>query len=362
MSLLRDYLRNDGTLEELKVKYAIDASRHKTYPNLVLLKYNQVESPFAEPLVREARGIILDEAKNWNVVCARWGKFFNYGEGHAATIDWSTSRVQEKVDGSLMTLYFYDNKWHVASSGSPDASGQCGDWPFTFSELFWKTFNEMGLKVPEYPELCPSFELTSKYNRVVVPHKESRLTFIGLHDLEQGEVDPRRMETIYPLVKSYGLFSFDAIVSSFAGIDPLSQEGYVVVDAGFNRVKVKHPGYVALHHLKDGFGPRRIVEVIRASETTEVLTYFPEWTEQFVDTQKRYDDLVDGLNTIYAEIKDIENQKDFALELQKRKPSIPGALYSLRAKQIQSVKEFIADMNIKHLMKILGLKDKKEEE
>lgn len=361
MYLLRDYLRAGGTLAELNEKFAITANRHKKYNNLVLLKYNQLESPFAEPLVREARGIILDEANDWNVVCMRFIKFFNHGEGHAAPIDWSTASVQEKVDGSLCTLYFYDNAWHVATSGSPDASGPVGEWGFTFAELFWKTFNEMGLKVPGYPTLCPSFELTSQYNRVVVPHKEARLTLIGFHDLDEGECSLRRLETLYPVVRSYPLSSFDDILSSFAKIDPLAQEGFVVVDGNFNRVKVKHPGYVALHHLKDGFGPRRIVEIIRASETSEVLTYFPEWTAQFVDTQKRYDELVDGLNAIYADIKDLPVQKDFALALQARKARVPGALYGLRSGGIQTVKEFIADMNIRNLMSVLGLKDKEEE-
>ena len=356
MSLLQNYLRNGGTLDELKIKYAIGATRHKTYPNLVLLKYNQIESPFAEPLVREARGIILDEADDWRVICMRFTKFFNYGEGHAACIDWKTARVQEKVDGSLMTIYFYDNKWHVATSGTPDASGQMGEWSFTFADLFWKTFNEMGLPLPENTDLNPSFELTSQCNRVVVPHKGANLTQIGLFDRVSGNelVDHN---SPYPMVKSYALNSFDDILASFAGIDPLSQEGYVVVDANFNRVKIKHPGYVALHHLKDGFGPRRIVEIIRASETSEVLTYFPEWTKQFNESQKRYDNIVLDLNNLYLEIKNIAVQKDFALAVQARNPTIPAALYQLRAGKIETVKQHIANMPIQSLMKVLGLKD-----
>jgi hypothetical protein len=324
-------------------------------PNLILFKYNQLESPFAEPIVQSARGLILDEAANYGVVCARFNKFFNYGEGHAAEINWNTARVQEKVDGSLMTLYFYDQKWHVATSGSPDASGQVGDWPFTFAELFWKTFNEMDLPLPGHYDMCPSFELTSQFNRVVVPHKGAQLTLIGMFDRHTGNeyIDH---ETPYPMVKSYALTSFDDIVRSFADIDPLSQEGYVVVDADFNRVKIKHPGYVALHHLKDGFGPRRIVEIIRASEKSEVLTYFPEWTEQFVESQKRYDNLVHELQKLYDELKDIPVQKDFALALQARRPTVPAALYRLRAGQIDSVKQHLADMPIQALMKVLGLK------
>ncbi len=356
MYLLQNYLRNGGTLDELKTKYAIDATRHKTYPNLVLLKYNQIESPFAEPLVREARGIILDEADNWRVICMRFIKFFNYGEGHAASIDWHTARVQEKVDGSLMTLYFYDNKWHVATSGSPDASGQVGEWGFTFADLFWRTFNAMGLPLPENTDWNYSFELTSQWNRVVVPHKTANLTQIGLFDRVTGNEFVNH-NSPYPIVRSYALSSVDDILASFAGIDPLSQEGYVVVDANFNRVKIKHPGYVALHHLKDGFGPRRIVEIIRASEISEVLTYFPEWTEQFNDSQKRYNELVSALENLYSEIKYIPIQKDFALALQARNVAVPAALFQLRAGKIDSVKQHLANMPIQSLMKVLGLKD-----
>lgn len=361
MYSLQSFLNNAGTLDDLRVKYAINATRHKTYPNLVLLKYNQLESPFAEPMVREARGLILDEAANWSPVCARFSKFFNYGESHAAQIDWKTARVQEKVDGSLVTIYYYDDKWHVATSGSPDASGRVGEYSFTFAELFWKTFNEMGLRLPNNPQLCLSFELTSRFNRVIVPHKEARLTLIGAHrrDIPDQRNNEIAVETVsgYPVVKSYKLSSFEDIVLSFKNIDPLSQEGYVVVDGNYNRVKIKHPGYVALHHLKDGFGPRRIVEIIRASEKPEVLTYFPEWTEQFNDSQNRYDRLVQETIDLYEKIKDIPVQKDFALAVQAHRPAVPAALYRLRAGQIDSVKQHLADMPIQALMKILGLRD-----
>lgn len=355
MYLLQNYLRNGGTLDELKNKYAIDATRHKTYPNLVLLKYNQIESPFSEPLVREARGIILDEADNWRVICMRFVKFFNYGEGHAASIDWSTARVQEKVDGSLMTLYFYDNKWHVATSGSPDASGQVGEWGFTFADLFWRTFNAMGLSLPENTDWNYSFELTSQWNRVVVPHKTANLTQIGLFDRVTGN-EFINQNSPYPVVKSYALSSLDDILASFAKIDPLSQEGYVVVDANFNRVKIKHPGYVALHHLKDSWGPRRIVEIVRMGEIAEICAYFPEFSNQFNDTKTRYEQLVNDLNIIYDSLKHIELQKDFALSLASCKCPIPGALFSLRAGKVSSIRQFLANMSIQSLMQILEIK------
>jgi hypothetical protein len=109
--VIQNFLRSGYSFDELSDKYAIDAKRHSVYNNLVLFKYNQIESPFSEQIVRECRGIILDENDNWNVVCQSMSKFFNLGEGHAATIDWTTARVQCKVDGCLdeETMIFTEN-------------------------------------------------------------------------------------------------------------------------------------------------------------------------------------------------------------------------------------------------------------
>lgn len=33
------------------------------------------------------------------------------------------AQVMEKLDGNIMTLYYYDSNWHVSTSKVPDASG-----------------------------------------------------------------------------------------------------------------------------------------------------------------------------------------------------------------------------------------------
>jgi hypothetical protein len=54
----------------------------------------------------------------WSVVMLPYTKFFNYGESLAAKLDWRQPvTVTEKSDGSLMTVYWYKGKWHVASQG-----------------------------------------------------------------------------------------------------------------------------------------------------------------------------------------------------------------------------------------------------
>ena len=36
--------------------------------------------------------------------------------------DWQSSKIYEKLDGSICALYYYEG-WNVASSTKPDASG-----------------------------------------------------------------------------------------------------------------------------------------------------------------------------------------------------------------------------------------------
>ena len=104
---LQQYLREHG-LEKLIADYSIKAVTHKQYPHLISLKYSQIDSPMGEKIVQQCRGIVLDRSNNWEIVSYPYDKFFNYGEGngevfYSAAIDWSTAKVYEKLDGSLMT-------------------------------------------------------------------------------------------------------------------------------------------------------------------------------------------------------------------------------------------------------------------
>ena len=138
-------------------------------PELVLFKYDQINSPMENPIVQECRGIILDEADDWRVIARPFTKFYNYGEPNAAPIDWTTARVQEKVDGSLCAFYHYKGDWHVATTGTPDAGGRVHNGERLFRDLIWETAQKHELRMLS-PAHTYLFELTSPYNRVVVPH------------------------------------------------------------------------------------------------------------------------------------------------------------------------------------------------
>lgn len=382
--LLQDFLRNNGnrsggTIEDLTAQYAIKTSRHSKYNNLVLFKYDMIESPMAEPIVQECRGVILDENNDWAVVSRPFDKFFNHGEGHAKELDWKTTKIQEKVDGSLMTIYVYDSSWHVASSGTPDAGGLVNDFGFSFAELFWKTLEQYDVTLPKKDcGICFMFELTSQYNKIVVRHSKPSLTLLGARDLTtQKEIKPsealRLLESWDPerrtgnratfdklqAVKEFPLTSYEEIYATFPSIDPLSMEGYIAVcvdaDGNFNRQKIKSPAYVALHHMRDSLGSQKALVIVALNgEIDEVGVAFPEYLNSLKDIKARIYDLVVELETAYDKIKHIPVQKDFAIAACTTRCS--SALFAVRGGKSTSIRSHIQKMNIDSVMSLLGYK------
>ena len=375
------FLRDGGTLADLLTSRGITTKRHGAHGNLVLLKYNQIESPMADPLVQECRGIVLDEADGWRVVSRSFDKFFNHGEGHAAEIDWSTAQVQEKVDGSLITVYSYRGGWHAATTGTPDGCGNVhgndagGEWsprpniawplPQTFADYFWQTLSLYAVRqfalLPAEPWSAFSwrFELTGPLNRVVVPHTEARVTLLGARNPSTGEELPldtaaKMLRHRVPAVRTFPLQTTDDILASFGALSPLTQEGYVVCDAAFNRIKVKHPGYVALHHAKDGLSVRAFVEIAKTGETPEVIAAFPELKPQLDDVRARLDRLIAVTEEDYAAHRHHVTQKDFALAVKDRPHS--AALFQLRAGKAPTARAFYASRTADQLMPLLGLR------
>lgn len=370
--LVQDWLReNDGDVAALTERYAIDAKWHPRYPNLVLLKYDQIASDMREPIVRECRGVILDQSSNWRVISRPFDKFFNYGEQLAVPIDWEHAHVEEKVDGSLMTLYFYDDMWHVASSGTPDAGGDINGSGITFNKLFWETFAKGKVHGEGTPiaiattlllpplgseDLCFIFELTSKYNRIVVHHTQPKLTLLAVRNRKTGEYDSyERWENYYPSVKRYPLENLEEVLESLRCQSGLEQEGFVIVNPDGSRVKMKNDDYVRLHRMRDSINgsPKAMLEIVRLNESTEFLAHFPEWQEEYDKVHAAYEALVARLEATYEAIRYKQVQKEFAAEAVKSEQS--GALFNVRSGKSKSIRHYLAEIPIKNLLATLKL-------
>ncbi len=67
-------------------------------------------------------GIIVQKDSN-KIVCFPFSKFFNFGERHnTCNLDWETV-FTEKLDGSLIKLYFLESEdqWIIATNNTIDS-------------------------------------------------------------------------------------------------------------------------------------------------------------------------------------------------------------------------------------------------
>lgn len=366
---LRQFGYATTALKELQVRYAIKANFHSEYPNLVQLKYDQIDSPMKSEIVQECRGLILDMKNNWNVVAFPFAKFFNHEEHHADKIDWKTARFWEKIDGSLMFVYWYDGKFHVASSGLPDARGEVSDNSTTFKELFWKTWNEMGYELPRDKRTTYIFEMTSPLTMVLVPQTENKITLIGARDLNtMCEIDIDLVKENWNKVKSFPISSIEEAEQLCVSMNPMTQEGFVITDGKFGRVKLKSPQYAAISHL--GLTPEEIQEkglrmdkydgntqerwmlkIIMINECSEFLAYYPQYKKLYEKVHSRYKKLVTETEKLYDSVKHITNQFEYASHVKDH--PLSGVFFQLKTNRIASVADGIRNTDASKLQKIL---------
>ena len=177
--------RNDW--EELlsQEPYFLKVSRDNVFNHrLVMLKYNQLDSDFHEEMVRESRGLIFDE-DSLEVVSVPFFKFGNYGESYAPNIDWESAIITEKRDGSLMKVSYIGDDVLISTNGCIDAfKAPLQDdvlCPYAnYGEMFVKALGNR-LQLLEKGKTY-MFELTSPYNKVVVPYDKLELALIGIRD------------------------------------------------------------------------------------------------------------------------------------------------------------------------------------
>lgn len=354
MELLKFINQHENWKELLqKPPYFLDVKEEDGY---TLLKYNQINSDFSEPIVKECRGIILDS--NNKIVCWPFNKFFNFGETYADEIDWNSARVQEKIDGSIIKIW-YDKKWRLSTNGVIDAykvnlninellQTKCSF--HTFGELFEAAKNYDAINWESLnPDYTYMFELTSPYNKVVIAYPEIIINHIGTRNNITGEEVDVDIGVRKP--KEYPIHILEDCIKAASKL-PADQEGYVVVDKYWKRVKIKNPIYLQLHRMisNNQLKTKDILKMIFENEQGEFLSYFPEYKEAFNKITTTLHVLYKKLENTYEVISDYyktleqPTQKDFALkvmELDKENSS-----YYFQKQKSTSFDDWIRRMNI----------------
>ncbi|MCL2181085.1 MAG: hypothetical protein FWB83_08155 [Treponema sp.] len=300
-----DYLTNfilkhpDNFEEELAgPPYFVKVKHHPSRPNLVMFRYSQFGSDFTNPIVRCCRGSVYDIRKDGYVkpYLMPFFKFNNYGESSADPIDWNSPLfVRDKLDGSLLKLLKEADGGDLwTTNGSFDLGVEVPEFintendenlqpPYTFASLRNYALRGHEEEIKRLPALWVfMFELTSPYNRIIVPYRETKLYLLGCRDPEGNEHTPEWASENFGLTfatpEVFALKNIDAVLFYCETVDTDEKEGVVIQDINFNRVKIKTDHYRSLFYLKgeDNFSDSRIFEAIKQGSIDDAIVAWPE--------------------------------------------------------------------------------------
>lgn len=285
-----------------------------------------VDADFSNPIVQEARGIII-RLDTVEPVCWPFRKFGNWSESYADKIDWSHAEVQQKIDGSLVKLWYNSvtNQWQWSTNGMIDAADASisSNPSKTFLDLINEAIDQIREKFDYYikspflqKNITAMFELVSPENKIVINYPKTELYYLGTKQLDNGlESYFNYFQWIFPCPKLYPLHTFDECMLAAEALnkeDNITDEGFVVVDNtiyedGWHRVKIKSPLYVAAHHAvaNNAFSKDKAVKFILNgmdedrypdSEIKCIIKYYRYALNEFEYKVEKYINYVRGLN------------------------------------------------------------------
>lgn len=335
MNHLTEFIDYHANWKDLLSKdpYNLIIKNDPDYPELYLFKYNQYLSDMSNIICQEARGIIINVEENPStIVCHSFDKFFNYCEENASDVwsrfDWLDYSFQEKRDGSLLRMWYYNNRWHVSTSGTIDAFKASIDIPSnpykSFGDMFQSIFDSYEEDTSTMiKNFTYSFEMTSPDNKIVVDYQDNELTLIGVRNTQTNtELDPEEANP-FENIETPKRWKYGSINEALEEINSIPNfEGLVLCDRKFNRVKIKTDEYLALAKLADATrSDRNIIRLILEDKIDDLQV-----TEQ--NAINRIDKAKDYIS---KEIKNINNyidSIDYSLDRKDIALSVKGNPYA----------------------------------
>lgn len=222
------------------------------------IKYANLNVDWSDPMVRDARGLILDN--DGNIIARPFTKFFNMNELSNRNFEGKYDDIihlsepkdlpyelTEKRDGSLAIGFNHKGKFRMASSGSLDSRHV-----EMFNDYIEKNFSDEDKAFLNNLSKTHTimFEYTGSDNMIVVHYEDTEMTIIGVNntktneDLSVKEMRELFKDTNIPVVKEINMSIEEA--SSYFN-NKQNVEGFVVRYSDGFRLKVKTDEYFKLH-------------------------------------------------------------------------------------------------------------------
>jgi RNA ligase len=316
---LNNINRGKFTHEHLQ-KYVDDGlllkSEHPDFP-LTIYTYShkcQIDNYWDE-VTKRCRGLVLDH-NNDEIVAIPFPKFFNIEENrHKPTDDFE---VYDKVDGSLIILFYYKHRWVVASKGSFTSDHAWKAW-----ELIDKYYDLNGLTDLNYTYLL---EVIWPGNRIVVNYGDyeglvllNAINSDNLEELSYNILKNLSRSTGFDLVKRYNFKDYQNIQE----LNWENHEGFVICFSNGDRCKIKFEDYKRLHKVLTNLNEQDIWEQLKFNDGElgeDFLALIPD--ELYPKVKEIASNLCAEINqyevatiSVFKGLEHINDRKEFALKV-----------------------------------------------
>lgn len=339
-------------LESLHIKI-------QRYGELFSLNYCQIYSPRFHEIADKCRGLIVD--KNLNIISRSFDRFYNYGEsGENFSLPLSTTKIMEKIDGSLIKIYWYDNQWNISTRSNPFGNNYVGDYLFTYAELVKNTLGVSLNNLSLNNEYTHIFELVSPYNKVVTNYgKQPKLYYLVSRNNISGEyfnfsLSVKNNFSLICFPQIYNFKSLEDVLEKSKNLSNL-QEGFVIYNNTLQPIlKIKSPKYVIAHKLRgNGLNLKDAIKLVIQNEHLEYLSYFPEDREIFNKILREITQFLSILQNIINHLDFSLPQKEFALRVKDYSKEYHAYLFLAKKLNILNAKELFYNFSTERKISLL---------
>lgn len=215
------------------------------------------------PVNELARGLILDVSAK-AIVATPFPKFFNHGE-RADTIPDLAFETFEKIDGSLIIIYWHDGEWRTATKGS-FGSDQAR------AALSFLTRDVQAMLVRGTTYLA---EYVGPSNRIVIAYPKHELVLLGAY--REDGIEETRFDLTdlayrlgWKIAPAHSYNSISDLLAT-AGMLPATSEGFVLRFSNGHRIKIKGDEYCRIHRLVSNVSPLAIYENMKAGDDLDAI-------------------------------------------------------------------------------------------
>jgi RNA ligase len=287
----------------------------QNHPNLPLIIWNYSPKTQYERLWDDltlmCRGLVTDD--KGNIIARSFNKFFNLEE--EKNIPNEPYEIYEKLDGSLIILFWYNNELIVSSKGSfvSDHAVQ--------AKRIINNYDLSNLDVSK--TYC--FELVAPWNRIVCSYPKEDLFLLAKFDSLGNEYSIDHYQN-FTLVKKYNHLNIYQIKETISE----DREGVVLKFQSGKRIKIKGDEYKRLHKLVTGLSEKSILELLKNDQSLEsildkVPDEFYQWAKNTEDKfVSKFKEIENECNKVY---KEFDTRKEAAFYFLQQK--YPQVLFSM---------------------------------